>query len=122
MTQYYEPEARELESRANRSTDHAEQNRLWAEAARIGTPVELDQDGDEIRPNPKTRALKRLVTTVDDIGRVQAMINEWNATVPDYPGLPAMRARLTELQQQVQREAAEYDQRRNDDFGPFYRD
>jgi len=50
MTQYYEPEARRLEAEANRSNDPAEQNRLWAEAAAIGTPVELDENGDEIWP------------------------------------------------------------------------
>lgn len=53
MTQYYEPEARRLESLANRANDPAEQNRLWAEAARIGTRVELDEDGDEIWPRPQ---------------------------------------------------------------------
>lgn len=52
MTQYYEPEARALEEAANRSNDHAEQNRLWAQAAAIGTRVEIDQDGDEIWPKP----------------------------------------------------------------------
>lgn len=52
MTQYYEPAARELEAAANRSNDPAEQNRLWAEASRIGTVVEVDEYGDEIWPNP----------------------------------------------------------------------
>lgn len=45
MTQYYEPEARELELRACASNDHAEQGRLWAEAARIGTRVEWCPSG-----------------------------------------------------------------------------
>lgn len=52
MTQYYEPEARALEEEANRSTDPAVQNQLWAEASLLGTVVELDEDGEEIWPNP----------------------------------------------------------------------
>jgi hypothetical protein len=55
VTQYYEPEARALEEAANRSNDHAEQNRLWARAAAIGTRVETDTDGDEIWPNPNEK-------------------------------------------------------------------
>ena len=45
MTQYNEPEAQRLEAAANRSNDPAEQNRLWAEASRIGTPVEYCTNG-----------------------------------------------------------------------------
>lgn len=40
MTQYYEREAQRLENLASASNDPAEQSRLWAEAARIGTIVE----------------------------------------------------------------------------------
>ena len=52
---YYEPYARWLESRANRASgrgDHGEANRLWSLAAQVGTRVEYDENGDEIeRPD-----------------------------------------------------------------------
>lgn len=54
VTQYYEPEARRLESLANQSNDPAEQNRLWTEAARIGTVVEWCLCGlDEVSQGAK---------------------------------------------------------------------
>jgi hypothetical protein len=45
VTQYYEPEANALERRACESNDPGEQNRLWAEASRIGTPMEYCTNG-----------------------------------------------------------------------------
>lgn len=116
MTQYYEPEARELESRANQSNDPAEQHRLWAEAARIGTPVEIDEYGDEIWPNPNARAQKRLVTTADDIARVQAMISEFPGDYSDYETHCGKCGRALPCRHCTPPAP------RTDDYGPFYRD
>ena len=52
MTQYYEPEANQIEAMANTCQDPRMQGRLWAAARAIGTVVQWHDCGLCQKPSP----------------------------------------------------------------------